>query len=185
MTEEELIDAIRKRIADPKKRVDATTGDNPPYGPASAKALDAVETQVGVVLHALFRRLYTEVGNGGYGPSWGLIGVDGGHTDVDGRNVGALYADLRAEWWPEGLLPLCDWGGGAWACIDPDGRIVTMDESGPTRTGYTLHSWLEAWVLDVDLLMETFEFADGTMTNPFTQKPIAVKRRGRAKGIVS
>lgn len=186
MTEQELLDAIRNRSVDPKKRIDMTTVDPPPlYAPASTKALDAAEAQVGVVLPALLRRLYTEVGNGGYGPSGGLIGVDGGHTDAAGRNIGALYADLRAQGWPEGLLPLGDWGCGAWACIDRDGRIVTMDESGPTSTGYTLLSWLEAWVSGVDLSAETFELVDGIMTDPFTQKPIAVKHRGRAKGVAS
>lgn len=184
MTEDDLIDSICKRIADPKKRIDMTTVDTPPlYGPASTKALDAAEVQVGIVLPPLLRRLYREVGNGGFGPSSGLLGVEGGHTDADGRNVGTLYADLRAEWWSEGLLPICDWGCGAWACIDSDGHIVTMDESGPTRPGHTLLSWLEAWVSGADLVAETFELVDGIMTNPFTQKPIAVKHRGRAKGV--
>ncbi len=184
MTEEELIDAIRKRMTDPKKRIDMTTVDTPPlYGTASTKALDAAEAQVGFALPALLRRLYTEVGNGGFGPSAGLVGVDGGHADVDGRNIGALYTGLRAQGWPEELLPLCDWGGGAWACVDQDGRIVTMDESGPTKTQYTLHSWLEAWLAGVDLSAETFEMVDGIMTNPFTKKPMAVKHRGRAKGV--
>ena len=184
MTEEELLDAIRKRITDPKRRIDMTTVDTPPlYGAASTKALEAAEAQVGVTLPALLRRLYTEVGNGGFGPSAGLVGVDGGHADVDGRNIGALYTDLRAQGWPEGLLPLCDWGGGAWACVDQDGRMVTMDESGPTKTRYTLLSWLEAWVSGVDLSAETFEMFDGIMTNPFTKKQMAVKHRGRAKGV--
>lgn len=183
MTEDELLSAIRKRIVDPKLRIDMTTVETPPlYGAPSAKALDAAEAQVGFPLPALLHRLYTEVGNGGFGPGAGLVGVDGGHPDADGRTIGALYADLRAQGWPEGLLPLCDWGCGAWATMDANGRIVTMDEAGPTRTRFTLASWLEAWVSGVDLSGETFETEDGIMTNPFTKKPMAVKRRGRAKG---
>lgn len=187
MTEEELLDAIRKRIADPKKRIDMMTVDTPPlYGAASTKALDAAEARIGFPLPAPLRRLYMEVGNGGFGPSAGLVGVEGGHTDVDGRNVSALYTDLRQQGWPEGVLPVCDWGGGAWAAIEGnDGRIVTMDESGLTRTKYTLASWLEAWLSGVDLSGETFEIVDGIMTNPFTKKQMAVKRRGRAKGVSS
>jgi hypothetical protein len=57
-----------------------------------------------------------------------------------------------------------------------------MDEAGLMPTRNTLSSWLEAWVSGVDLIMETFEFFDATVTNPFTKKPMAVKRRGRAKG---
>jgi hypothetical protein len=186
MTEQELVEAIRTRIVAPAKRIDMTTVDTPPlYAAASTTAVEAAEAQVGFNLPALLRRLYTEVGNGGFGPSAGLVGVERGHPDVNGRNISALYADLRAQGWPEGLLPLCDWGGGAWACVDPDTRIVTMDESGPTKTCYTLASWLEAWVSGVDLTAETFEFVDVFMTNPFTKKPMAVKRRGRAKGAFS
>jgi hypothetical protein len=185
MTEEELLEAIRKRVTHPQKRIDMTTVDTPPlYGATSTRALDAAEAQVGFPLPALLRRLYTEVGNGGFGPSAGLIGVDRGHSDVEGRSLSALYVDLRAQGWPEGLLPLSDWGCGAWACIDGGGRIVTMDETGPTMTSFTLASWLEAWVSGVDLLAETFEFEDVIMTNPFTKKPMAVKRRGRAKGVM-
>jgi hypothetical protein len=185
MTEEEVLEAIRKRISDPKRRIDMTTVATPPlYEVASIKALDATEAQVGFPLPALLRRLYTEVENGGFGPGAGLVGVAGGHTDVDGRTIGPLYATLRAQRWPEGVLPLCDWGGGAWTSIEgPDERIATMDESGLTRTRFTLYSWLEAWVSGVDILTETFEMVDGIMTNPFTKKPMTVKRRGRAKGV--
>jgi hypothetical protein len=184
MTDDELIDAIRKRIVDPRKRIDVTTVDTPPLcGAASARALDEAEARVGFPLPALVRRIYAEVGNGGFGPSAGLVGVDGGHADVDGRHLSALYAELRAQGLPERVLPLADWGGGAWACIDEVGRVVTMDEAGATMTRFTLASWLEAWVSGVDLLAETFEFNDGIMTNPFTKKPMAVKHRGRAKGI--
>jgi len=185
MTEDELLSAIRKRIADPKLRIDMTTVDAPPlYGVAAPEVLDRAEAQCGVRLPALLRRLYAEVENGGFGPGAGLVGVDGGHTDVDGRTSSALYAELRSQGWPEGLVPLCDWGGGAWSAIDcQDERIVTMDASGPTRTRFTLASWLEAWVSGIDLSAETFEVEDGIMTNPFTKKATAVKRRGRAKGI--
>jgi hypothetical protein len=180
-----LISAIRERIADPKLRIDMTTIAPPPlYGAASPKALNAAEAQLGFPLPPFLRRLYAEVGNGGFGPSAGLVGVDGGHTDVDGRTVGTLYADLRRQGWPDGLLPLCDWGDGAWASIERDERIVTMDESGATRTKFTLCSWLEAWLSGVNLVEETFEIEQRTVTNPFTKKPMLVKHRGRAKGPV-
>lgn len=184
MIDEELFEAIRQRIADPKRRIDMTTVDVPVIYPvASKKQVEAVETLVGFSLPWLLRRLYTEVANGGFGPGAGLIGVEGGHTDADGRALGALYVALRAQQWPEGVLPLTDWGGGAWSSLEThSGRIVTMDESGLTRTRFMLSSWFEAWVSDIDLLSETFEIFDGIMTNPFTKKPMPVKHRGRAKG---
>lgn len=183
MVADKLLAGIRARIVDPSRRIDMDTVHSPPlYVTASHDAVDAAERELGFPVVGLLRRLYTEVANGGFGPGAGILGVDGGHVDECGRHMSALYAELRKQWWPEGLVPLCDWGGGAWGCVDGHSRIVTMDEQGPTGTSYTLHTWMEAWILDVDLLMETFEFDSGTMVNPFTKKPMMVKRRGRARG---
>lgn len=186
MTEDELLTAVRERIADPRSRIDMTTLGTPQvYAGATRGALDAAESELGFPLPALLRRLYLEVENGGFGPGAGLVGVDGGYPDPDGRTLSASYAVLRLQDWPEGLVPLCDLGDGAWSCFDgraADGRIVTMVDSGATRTRFTLFSWLEAWVSGVDLLAETFEVEDGVIVNPFTKNNVAVKRRGRAKG---
>jgi hypothetical protein len=137
---------------------------------------------LGFPLPPFLQRFYVEVANGGFGPGAGLVGVDGGHTDVDGRTIGTLYADLRGQGWPDGLLPLCDWGGGAWAGIEQDERIVTVDEAGATMTRFTLRSWLEAWLSGTNLVEETFEIEHRTITNPFTKKPMVTLHRGRAKG---
>jgi hypothetical protein len=183
MTADELIVGIRGRITDPSRRTDMTTEEAPPlYATASMEALEIAENELGFPIVGLLRRLYTEVANGGFGPGEGILGIADGHGDADGRPVSALYAELRAQGWPEGLVPLCDWGCGAWACVDEHGRVVTMDEHGPTKTSYTLHSWLEAWLSGVDLLAGTFELVDDVMVNPFTKEPMVVKRRGRARG---
>ncbi len=79
MTEDELLIAIRLRIADPKSRIDIRTVGTPPqYGVATIGALDAAEAELGFALPALLRRLYLEVENGGFGPGAGLLGVEGG-----------------------------------------------------------------------------------------------------------
>jgi hypothetical protein len=185
MTNEELFAAVRKRIVDPKLRIDISTMRTPRlYGPATSEALEAAGEKLGFALPLLLRRIYSEVENGGFGPGAGLIGVDGGHTNVDGQSLSAAYINFRAHEWPEGLLPVCDLGDGAWSCLDcrtPDARVVTMDESGPTRSGFTLFSWLEAWVSGVDLVSETFEIEERLITNPFTKEPMTVKRRGPPK----
>src|SRR5688572_25475785 len=142
MTEDELLAAIRTRIVDPNLRIDMKTVRIPPiYGTASAEALTKAEVELAFRLPALLRRLYSEVENGGFGPGAGLVGVEGGHPDMDGRALSASYAAFRAEGWPEGLLPLWDRGDGAWSCVDAlslDERVVTVDEAGSTRTKFTL-----------------------------------------------
>jgi hypothetical protein len=193
MTDDELIEAIRTRIADPQRRLDSTTSDAPPlYGVATAAAVDAAEAEIGFALPPLLRRVYLEVANGGFGPASGIFGVEGGQPDADGRTLGALYLEFRSWpsppedatlYWPEGLLPICEWGCTAWACIDRShDYIVTMDGGRPTITTLTLAAWLEAWMSGEDLFAETFEIIEGIALNPFTRKPTAVERRGRAKG---
>ena len=173
MVVDELIAGLRARIADPGRRRDVATVESPPlYATASHAAVDAAEKELGFPIDGLLRRLYTEVANGGFGPGEGILGVAEGHADADGRPVSALYAELRAQGWPERLVPLCDWGCGAWACVDEHGRVVTMDEHGPTKTSYTLHSWLEAWLAGVDLQAGAFELVDDVMVNPFTKEPM-------------
>ena len=188
MTDDELIAAIRRRIVNPNMRIDIRTVAIPPiYRVASVGSLDASEAELGMPLPPLLRRLYLEVENGGFGPGAGLFGVTGGHTDVDGRTLSALYTLLQSQGWPPGILPISDLGGGAWSCIDRRGmgeRVMTMDGSQLTRTKFELSEWLEAWVTGEDMNTETFDFEDGSMIDPFTKKPIRVRRRRKAKGVL-
>jgi hypothetical protein len=41
--------------------------------------------------------LLTEVGNGGFGPGYGLVGLPGGISDVDGRSLVELSRMLLLE----------------------------------------------------------------------------------------
>jgi hypothetical protein len=80
-------------------------------------------------------------------------------------------------------LPVWDWGGAVWSCVDPEGRIITHDDvGGRTLTCFKTRTWLRAWVDDVDLWKEIYEDRDSTIVNPFTRQPVATKVRGTAKG---
>lgn len=184
--EDVLLQAIRERIADPMRRIDMDTLAAPPLFPrATAAEVERAEGALGLTLPPLLRRLYQEVGNGGFGPGAGILGLDGGYLSCDGQSLVDLYLEYRGHGWPDGLLPLCDWGDAARSCVDArsrDQRMVTQDErGGVTRTKYTLEEWLEAWVQGVEMERETFEFERGEMNNPFTKQVITVSRRVRAK----
>lgn len=92
---------------------------------AALAALDADERAFGFQLPRLLKRLYSEVGNGGFGPGYGLLGLTGGVPDDQNHNALELYALYRGSdredplWqWPAALLPICHWGCAIYSCID-------------------------------------------------------------------
>ena len=57
----------------------------PPLKPASVDAVEAAERRFGHAFPSLLRRLYLEVGNGGFGPGYGIIGLPESDHDNDPR----------------------------------------------------------------------------------------------------
>ena len=130
----------------------------PPLAPASPEAIVEAERALGYPFPRLLRRLLLEVGNGGFGPGYGVIGVRGGATDPYGRTLLDAYREFhslrRAESLSDALLPLCDWGcgivsfvdcasahGDMWAC-DPNPGV----EDDTFRQPLTLVEWFAGWV---------------------------------------
>jgi len=102
---------------------------------ASADAIARAEARLGKPLPALLRTLYLEVGNGGFGPGFGLLGVAGGFPDDRGHDALALWEQWTGEpppghqaWaFPPRYLPIAHWGCSAYSCVDlddPAGRVV-------------------------------------------------------------
>ena len=216
MDESELIEAIRARVADPGRRVDArpseffasiqgmnlgslfgagraaaadalraARGDlddeligkaegyraamnrpaERPLPPlATPEALDAAEARMGAAIPPLLRRLYGEVANGGFGPGSGLIGIEGGWTDDNGRTIEYLFEMMtegdpdEPSWdWPVGLVPIVD-SSPVWTCVEtaaPGGKVVDFDheeidyrgwDAAFTEVAPSLHDWMIAWV---------------------------------------
>ncbi len=87
------------------------------FEPASAEAIEEAEKSLDFALPPILRRVLLEIGNGGFGPGHGLLGVSGGATDEHGNSLVDLYDGLSATnpedpvWsWPEHLVPICPWG---------------------------------------------------------------------------
>jgi SMI1 / KNR4 family (SUKH-1) len=185
MTDDELFDLIRARIADPKRRIDVAPNRRPPlYAPATTAALANAERDLGLALPPLLRALYSKIANGGFGPGYGMLGIEEGYT-LNGKTIVVLYHEFRSYGepytWPEGLLPLWEWGCAVWSCLDarsPAGTIVTHDDvDGATETVFTLRSWLGAWARGTDMWKEIYQDKDATIINPFTKKPVSTKVR--------
>jgi len=175
-----LVGAIRDRISNPTTRTDYSDRRHRDIGlPATSAVIEASERAIGCALHPLHRRLLQEVGNGGFGPGDGLIGLSGGTLDGNERSI----VELREVLWldvdtplPLPVVPLCDWGHAIYSCIDCEtGVVLTLSEDGLKDTGQEFHAWLEDWVSGVDLWKRLVVLEDKVVVNPFTKQAQTVK----------
>jgi hypothetical protein len=79
--DKKLIHRIRQKVADGNAITYMQEFHNAQaqlYPPITESELRDAETQIGFRLPALIRELYLQVGNGGFGPEYGIIGIDSG-----------------------------------------------------------------------------------------------------------
>ena len=138
-----------------------------PESPASERELSAFERSVGFQLPELWRRIYGEVGNGGFGPGYGLLGLISGAKSDDGDSALDLYRVFTEDEdpedpefrWPKGLVPICHWGCAIYSCVDlakPEAPVVRFDPNGhgPDEgwdgawqpESASSEAWLRAWL---------------------------------------
>ena len=149
-----LLDALRKRADDPHRFIDMPElSEFRRFPPATHAQIDGAGRRLGFKIPADLRTLYVEVANGGFGPGYGLLGVDSGATDDSGANVERAYELLSApdpdvpDWsWPEGGLPCCYWGCQVYSCVMPDGSVVQLDGYDWGRETIPIAEWLSLWV---------------------------------------
>jgi hypothetical protein len=162
MTEDDLVKAIKERSLDPKR----WTSLGPhlrraPLPPATREAASEAVTRLGFSLPPLLPRLWVEVANGGFGPGYGLFGLERGHAKEGGLTLVDQHlldleepgSDVLFEGgWPEKLVQICDWGclyASAIDCSTSEGEIVDLAEGEADyqrRKGLTFAQWMEAWV---------------------------------------
>ncbi len=176
--------ALRRRIA--LAPFDRRPGwSSEACAPATSEQLDATERELGLLLPPLLRRIYREVASGGFGPTYGVVGALGGHSDKTiGTLVDAYRKFRRAPSWPPGLLVLIHLGCNqyvALATAEFAERIVLKDDyGGLTVTDYTLSAYLRLWTDGVDLREAMHEYVgdlEGEGVNPFTRQRQILRRR--------
>ncbi|MCF2530755.1 SMI1/KNR4 family protein [Yinghuangia soli] len=140
--------------------------------PVSAAELAEVEQDLGFPVHPLLAALYRTVGNGGFGPAGGLMPLFGGpeqglpvsegrkrvpEPSVVGQYLNSIPRDPADTWWrwPEGVVPVLDWGCAMSACVDcrSGGGTVLLFEPNAI-TGEDVSA---AWFLDAGSLAEWLE----------------------------
>ncbi|MFJ4512462.1 DUF4240 domain-containing protein [Streptomyces sp. NPDC088816] len=151
MTDDELVEAVRTRVAD---------RDLPP--PATPEDVAAIEREVRHPMPQLLRRLYLEVANGGFGVWQCLSLTDTGNWYSDEQDMIEAYRRFSSKDGtdapaPAGIIPLMDRGCCMWTMIDfstAEGRIWDWDPNDccvlvPTTLSFArwLTGWLEGWIV--------------------------------------
>ncbi|WP_206184445.1 SMI1/KNR4 family protein [Thermoactinospora rubra] len=139
-------------------RAAAETTTLPPV--LSSEDIARAESTLGFPLHPLLAQLYKKIGNGGFGPEYGILGLtEGGHTSDAGLTAVEEYRQRRAAdpsepgwFWPEGVLPILTWGCAMYACVDcrSEAGTVLLFEPNPVDDG----RWADAWFVDSPSLAE-------------------------------
>jgi hypothetical protein len=179
--------------------VKATTPE-PPLPPVTEAAIAEAEGRLGFALPDLLRELYLHVGNGRFGPGYGLLSLDDvgdGELSLVGSYLELLrhYADAPSWRWPAGRLAFCDWGCNIYSCLDctrvPNpvstyGHVEDSVEDSFVPTRDSFESWLRDWLAGLDVFEPVYEHApelDQVITNPFSKEPTVIKgRRPRRLG---
>ena len=168
----DLIDSVKRRALDPGTRTDQVDAVLPDIGAKlSEGVIAATERELDLKFPDTLRRLYTEIGDGGFGPGYGFLRM---HTSSSPHEdtIVDLYQSFHgpdpsdSSWkWPEGLLLVSDWGRAIRAgVICATNRIIVFDpnlhDSDWAETfldqGCTLDEWLEKWCAGVDLWKEIY-----------------------------
>ena len=154
---------LRRRLFKPRVKQSYDLNIAPP---ASEEILLETENRLGFAIPPLLRRIYMEIGNGGFGPGYGLIGALEGRVDDRGNTIVEAYqgrsgADPNDPFWiwPEKLVPLFSWGGAVYSCgdfsiidcpmhyFDPQLYLPNSPLSNALRShGMTLSVFLSRWI---------------------------------------
>jgi hypothetical protein len=186
----DIILELRRRLA-----VKTTDQDDvlrtQPAACASEAAIASDEKSLGFRLPAVLRRVYGEIGNGGFGPGYGLIGVSGGRPDDTGKTLAEVYAINATvdpedpSWsWPKGLVPICHWGCAIYSCVDclsPGNPVRIFDPNAhEDSTSWddalfdeapSLEQWLREWAAGVDLWVKSYG-DDGTIAKALAKREL-------------
>jgi hypothetical protein len=164
MDNQELIRRIQQRAHDPQQAIDmAEVRADVANPPVTAEQLEAAETALGFRLPEFMRQLYLQVGNGGFGPGYGLLELGDESTD-DERTVVGFFVKIVINVppppyrpWPKQFLFIADWGCGIWSLLNwQDGRVYRFNgdmydadnqpwESEIVPEAPSLEAWFEDW----------------------------------------
>ncbi|MEU9233071.1 SMI1/KNR4 family protein [Streptomyces subrutilus] len=157
---EQLLEQVADRV-----RTSARGHGRALPAPLGGEEIARAERILGFALPPLLAALHTRVGDGGFGPGPGLLPL--------GQAALTYEAKRASGWrWPEGVLPIADFGCGMYACVDcrsENAQVLLFDPNpgepdlawsidAPALAGW-LRGWLDgtAWFCEESALGEETE----------------------------
>lgn len=148
--------------------------------PVSRGDLEHAEALIGFPLPTILRRIYLEVGNGGFGPGYGLLPLNNEedphalvsdslvtdyvvmHLATPEQMEAYRQGDVHASpLLPEKMLMICDWGDNitSWLnCAQPEIPVLcseaTLDWQKFKVEASSFLEWMETWLQDIQLKRE-------------------------------
>ncbi|GGR98165.1 SMI1/KNR4 family protein [Streptomyces humidus] len=129
--------------------------------PVDEAVLVQAEAALGFPLPALLADLYLRIGDGGFGPEYGLLPLSDHSQAGEPTAVSQYLANRESgrqdpDWaWPEGVLPIAHRGCAMYACVDcrsPQASVLLFEPNpgDPDHAWFvdapSLAEWLSAWL---------------------------------------
>ncbi|MGP4008701.1 SMI1/KNR4 family protein [Streptomyces sp. 4N124] len=168
-------------------RVAAKARNTHPWGwtslpePVDTATLSRAEAALGFSLPPLLADLYLRIGDGGFGPEYGLLPLFDNPPAGEPAAVEQYLANRATgrkdpDWpWPEGVLPISHWGCAMYTCVDcrtPEATVLLFEPNAddsdhawfvdaPSLTDW-LHAWVEGtgWYAEMNEELELAPWAD-------------------------
>jgi hypothetical protein len=157
--------------------------------PLDAAGIHRAEATLGFPLPALLADLYLRIGDGGFGPEYGLLPLLDSPPSSEPAAVPQYFANRESarkdpEWpWPEGVLPISHWGCGMYACVDCRTRegTVLLYEPNADEAAHawyvdepSLADWLRTWLDGTGWYDESNDGADLAPWPDFSRRTSAI-----------
>ncbi|MFJ7020556.1 SMI1/KNR4 family protein [Streptomyces sp. NPDC101117] len=145
--------------------------------PVNAATVTRAEAALGFSLPPLLADLYLRIGDGGFGPEYGLLPLLDNPPAGEPAAVPQYLANREAarrnpDWpWPEGVLPISHWGCAMYACVDcrsPEAPVLLFEPNADDAAhawyvdAPSLADWLRAWLDGTGWYEETNDDMDLT-----------------------
>ncbi|MFI9175371.1 SMI1/KNR4 family protein [Streptomyces lincolnensis] len=140
--------------------------------PVDTTTLARAESALGFPLPALLAELYVRIGDGGFGPEYGLLPLLDSLPSGEPAAVAQYLANRESgrkdlDWpWPAGVLPISHWGCAMYACVDchsPRNPVLLFEPNADDADhawfvdAPTLADWLRTWTDGTGWYEETNE----------------------------